>query len=113
MKQRITVDQLNELSEEQKVRLRELWEPKQGDLFTDHRKREDVWLDIYPAIKDDGDLPLLNIGQCIELIRDQGPVIRIDGAVIGGWEVFDCISKIGRRAEELIDALWETVKEAL
>jgi hypothetical protein len=33
MKRRIIVDQLNELSEEQKVKLREWWKPEAGDFY--------------------------------------------------------------------------------
>lgn len=138
MKQYITVEQLLEMSEEQQARLREWWEPKDADWFYGthggrrgtHFKKE-VWIlspytvdsGIYGASleespPDEDALPLLSIGQMIELLKSKTPdfdIHRIDipcgmpdrnyMIVLKGHYnnlVFD--------ANELADALWRAVK---
>lgn len=130
MKQHITIEQLNELTIEQKERLREWWKPADEDWYTNGETAYAVIE--YPKI-DDNCLPLLSIGQCIELLQskdkngDYWLIGKIElrpynnGKPIPGtvsWvihliqqgaleiKVFDkCYSK------ELIDALWQAVKE--
>lgn len=89
MKQRITVEQLNELTEEQKARLREWWQPEKFDLaLANYLGKSNVialekiygekWIDIEKAQDDFGEeyakkdmTPLLSIGQCIALLNDK------------------------------------------
>lgn len=97
MKQHITVEDLQQLTEEQKQRLREWWNPQLGDLVYDGGKIQTLHVDldtdwfIYsgyenaihskdwnddfntPHIANEvkaGCLPLLSIGQMMQLIRD-------------------------------------------
>lgn len=92
MKQRITPEQLQELSQEQRERLREWWQPRMrdGDWFYGTyggRDEVDKWM-ISPYCVDSGvygsgscpdedsmpdkdALPLLSIGQCIELLQSK------------------------------------------
>lgn len=109
MKQRITVEQLKELTGLQQERLRELYTPEAGDWF--YRSIEDE-SKFYGSVKyhdDSGvevfepekiDLPLLSIGQMIELI-DQN---RNDQM----WSVMAEIESC--RTHDLCNELWESVK---
>lgn len=117
MKQHITIDQLNELSEQSKEKLREWWKPGQGDLIT--VKGMTISTDL-PGIngkygKEYGwstsvesgtekALPLLSIGQMIEFIRDN------DKKHLWTWYFF-----YGPNADTLdvCDILWESCKEVL
>lgn len=138
MKQHITVEQLNELTNEQKERLREWWQPQEGDkvlfgndaivfviestrndyLRPDHMKINNAWLPIKEG--KNSYYSLLSIGQCFQLLRDfdyfeEGYFdecglynhnnkldVQIGIIWVGMW-----------RGNELIDALWEAVKETL
>jgi hypothetical protein len=139
MKQRITVEQLRELTPEQQERLRVWWKPENGDYFTT-QYGENRWSynNMVGACVgyhnceltiDDGDnpseqpevdsLPLLSIGQMIELLQDKVTYFSMHNMFAYlttdrriGWGVmkpqyFDI------RADELCDALWEAVKAAL
>jgi hypothetical protein len=118
MKQRITVEQLNELTDEQKERLRVWWKPQIGDWIIDTEEMEGPIEDLN---KGGGDpiysyggkwitekskcLPLLSIGQMIELTESTN-IIKYNG----GWALEeDAISF----HDELCDALWEAVKQVL
>jgi len=119
MKKRITVEQLNELPEKQKDKLRALWELE----ICDH-----VTVDFINEIMYEGDsdnmrpndndkksiilyethdknprkmYPLLDIGQMIELLEDS---LEDNGHYC---EIRWC------KYEELCDILWQSVKEVL
>jgi hypothetical protein len=88
MKQRITIEQINELTDEQKQKLREWWKPQKGDciLYTDDEQEKvffigelKLWLEsgIGADPYNPGDyeeyeikymVPLLSIGQMVELL---------------------------------------------
>ena len=112
MKQNITTEQLNELGEKGKKRLRKWWKPLQGDYYVfncnlDSSKPKDYASDIVHdcgAIdtrheNDDDSLPLLSIGEMIEFLGDS---------------YNQHISPLAWRGDvELCDSLWEAVKEIL
>ncbi len=144
MRQHITVEQLWELTPEQQERLREWWEPKKGDwhyyikinhtdIISSGFKLD---IELYTNHKEDY-LPLLSIGQCIELLHGRtlnGEIGLYWSDKFSEWNVF-----IGGRLDpkkeyssyrlnpnkeydgspssvlenELIDALWQAVKEVL
>lgn len=121
MKQRITVEQLNELTDEQKERLREWWKPQTGDWcypvndegYSDYCDHGIVIGDVvhdfphgdFSPISYYSCLPLLSIGQMIELTESTN-IIKYNG----GWALEeDAISF----HDELCDALWEAVKNIL
>lgn len=145
MKQRISVEDLQQLTEEQKERLREWWKPQEGDWFfgthgggRNHQycgPEQYVWIlspyqvdsGVYGASleespPDEGALPLLSIGQLIELLDEKD---------CGRWEMRCSKAKCwhiasnnlyepdfvvtdnGHDFDELIDALWEAVKQVL
>jgi len=113
MKRRITVEQLQELTEEQQQRLREWWKPEHGDWYLQY------WIDDEPSLLiydshtylDDMFLPLLDIGQMIELLNNYDCDTEMQSAgnmwyvMVGGH--------INTQAEELCDALWQAVKQIL
>lgn len=134
MKQHITPEQLNELTDEQKEKLREWWNPQYGDM-TNH---DLTW-------GDDGDgkrgfweedkeietaftngyvpcYPLLSIGQMIEFLDSLDLEVCISKPHLTQYEVaiYDKYTdKIQLNVDqgfyqgELCDALWEAVKELL
>jgi hypothetical protein len=111
MKQHITVDQLNELSEKGKERLF-VWE-----------KQKDIIYSSVPSVPNEFRLKPLNIGQMIEfLIENLGKGIGLygipaDGPILksGGWRIANPQAGIilADVTVELCDALWEAVKEIL
>lgn len=140
MKQHITPEQLQELSEEQKERLRRWWVVREGDRFFAKGKWEDIAGESAPGCVEsydfDGEswdkkdcLPLLSVGQCIELLEEKYPngiSFHSDwGDCSEVWIVLvqdtqgddppdSFIDRITiTRDHELIDALWQAVKEVL
>jgi hypothetical protein len=108
MKQHITRDQLNELNEEQKKKLKNWWHPEYGDFtdYDDEEEQEGVSI-----------LPLLSIGQMIEFLhcREDHYVHTVQSWSSMTWEieieVFDIKTKY--RHFVLCDALWMAVKGTL
>lgn len=126
MKKRISTEQLQELSEEQKKRLREWWQPATGDCAV--KDREEFW--VYGATRDtltfaevDWDfemridcpkkdcLPSLSIGQCLELLKEQDP--QKLGRLFAEIIIPDFTVDWEGKEIELIDALWSAVKSVL
>jgi len=109
MKQRISPDQLNELTPSQQEKLREWWKPEESDTYVSPNNVEYVVAD-YPFLDKKDYLPLLNIGQCIELLREKD----IDAL---GKEFWYCAYEIEdeeyHMIDEMIDRLWEAVKSIL
>lgn len=138
MKQRITAEQLNKLSPEQQEKLREWWKPEKGDYFRwnnsvanysglvkEYRNNkvvdyEDPTIDDYIEYDewDKGQcLPLLNIGQCIQIIKEQKRSFIID-IFVNSASLYD--SHRDQEDDlsfsedaELIVALWDAVKSIL
>lgn len=132
MKQRITPEQLRELTPEQQEMLREWWKPRELDvcvgsddfIFSVGMVREkhtikgkrDLWF--WPAEEGSAPLtkadclPLLSIGQMIELIYVKSDMNwRSIGNIISeGWGyALDNANK----ERELADTLWQMVKAKL
>jgi hypothetical protein len=115
MKRRITPEQLAELTEEQKDRLREWWKPEIGDLnvFFENQK-ENVRIVLYAPHRQGLYLPLLDIGQCIDLLDNFVRQIDIYQIKEKTWTVVDAEGEVFECGhKELIDALWEAVKSVL
>ncbi len=109
MKQKISVEQLKQLTPEQREKLQEWWEPKLGDWYY-YPKVGNSWpvtsscsLDL-ERIKETR-YPLLSIGQMIELLWCGEPDTAIMSVQMKPHE--------GMKAEVFCDALWEAVKETL
>lgn len=125
MKQRISPDDLKQLTPSQQEKLRELLEPKNGDIcYWEHwggvetaiRKvsefQGEILLDIVfndgfaLACKKDC-LPLLSIGQCIELLNNKYK---------NTWSTLEIVRMNQRgfnEIEDFMDALWNEVKSIL
>ncbi len=132
MKQHITPDDLNQLSEKGKERLREWWEPEYGDRlafkpYGCRKLRERIYIeemgyDIIDEVLgtttiDANALPLLSIGQMIEYL-DEHTEHAIEALAIDKgeheWHVYWLVkNKPTIKSVELCDALWEAVKESL
>ena len=129
MKQRITVEQLQELTPEQQQKLRELWKPNYGDCACEvgesdyvEQYKDDPYRHVIENAQNilNNSLPLLDIGQMIELLnnkRNQAETLEIHAPIglIDRWCVWYANGAFPKRYEthELCDALWESVKEAL
>lgn len=139
MKQHITIDQLNQLSNENKVKLREWWKPQMGDCLTDGE--EEYTLGTHEPSWTDGDfedaydvgcgccsyaihkkdlLPLLTIGQMIALLVDhERPECDLFIERIKHWRfegdhgLFWASERGTLEYSELCDALWEAVTVVL
>jgi hypothetical protein len=135
MKQRITPEQLNELTDEQKEKLRELWKddrfsngfgdcyleitPRSGEntkvWFSGRTQDLEHWIGQIP--NKNYDLPLLSIGQMIEILEHPRinpiPPGLIDPAPSLLWMVtfgLHACHVVDYEAEELADALWQATK---
>src|SRR5947208_1044970 len=107
MKQNISVDQLNELSDKGKERLRNWWKEEVGDKYFDGKFIRIVPDDegkIHVPIRQ---LPLLSIGQMIELIGHKR--LNVIQTWDKGWYRVVCYEYVPikpMKAKELCDALW-------
>ena len=122
MKQHITIEQLNELSDKGKDRLREWWKPEMGDLVHDGDTRS---VEPIMCCEDEVDkcidlpLPILSIGQMIEFLfdKDFGPIITSNDTafywIVEPEKKLDCWKKYSYEDSELCDALWEATKDIL
>ncbi len=123
MHQHITVAQLLSLTPAQQERLREWWVPQVGDLVHGRTDLDSNTREFFISVEEDdllhdledGEyigynceksdcLPLLTVGQCMELLRDNG-TDRYDK-----WPMMLACLKI---ADEPIDALFAAVREVL
>jgi hypothetical protein len=133
MKQHITKDDLNKLSDEHKERLREWWNPQKWDIA--------VWGESeFPVSKLEADrivdaveensyvvneyghddsyplnqcIPLLSIGQMIQFIEENKPLLKgISKNRFNQWFVNIENGMLGYK-DELCDALWEATKQLL
>lgn len=123
MKMRILSSQLQELTPEQQEKLRKWWKPQEGDwwkpissdepqLLADHLKecchREKCGhdsLEDWGAYLGKHCLPLLSIGQMLQLIDESNHFIRYQ-FIVGR-------SSKARLPSEFCDELWQAVKEIL
>lgn len=127
MKQHITVDQLTELSDKGKARLRESWQPQNGDKvwYDDQTKSgyvgfltdngEGYWNDMSDPDWNKNDfMPLLSIGQMIEFLDEKQPYQYGIHRRIVDWKVVVHDRQYGKvMGEELCDSLWQAVKQIL
>jgi hypothetical protein len=124
VKQRITVEQLQELTSEQQERLREWWEPEVGDYIVHDTQGIGCLFGDVDIMDKTHMLPRLSIGQCIELLKDKTNeqsfgyndsgcfwTVNVGNRGVGNM-IEGCAGKQFSTAE-LIDALWQTVKEVL
>lgn len=119
MKQNITIEQLNELSDKGKEKLREWWKPKEGDLTdcgTYYYDGEYVFFEN----KMDGNqkcYPLLSIGQMIEFLDDNKMIMDIDPHYQIGYLHGEKFIVGGKTIcwwdKELCDVLWLAIKKVL
>lgn len=124
MKQRITIEQISELDDKAKEKLRKWWSMEEYDFCTDGKRLVHIDLDLdlfdydskkkieiyhdwnYKEDKPEDRIselyPLLSIGQMIEFISENDLDL-----LLSSWNNLDW------NIEELCDALWEAVKDIL
>lgn len=125
MKQHITIEQLHEMTDDQKEYLRKWWYPRQYDVVLDvqHDHQFSIYYqdgtigDSYHDYMKDDCLPLLSIGQMIEFISTASKPKITEAYALpdypdGRWSVF--VFSVGTfYDEELCDALWKGVRGVL
>lgn len=130
MEKRITIEQLQELSDDQKKHLQESWKPRRGDTF--YRSEGNLVLLVEAAsdegiescdelISKQGCLPLLSIGQMIQLVEDfaisKGAVWELKH----DWYKYSVTIRTDREDEPVMDVsdkdicnvLWMVTKQIL
>ncbi len=128
MKQHISPAQLQALTDEQRERLRGWWIVQEGDRFFAKGKWEDIAGESAPGCVESFDyyglscnkedcLPLLSVGQCIQLL---GAKLLHINHYHKQWQVSFLREQKEEElfitelyADDLIDALWQAVKEVL
>lgn len=124
MKQRISAEDLAELTPEQQERLREWWTPEVGDYIVHDTQGIGCLFGDVDIMDKTHMLPRLSIGQCIELLKDKTNeqsfgyndswcfwTVNVGNRGVGNM-IEGCAGKQFSTAE-LIDALFATVKEVL
>jgi len=131
MKQRLEPSDLAQLTDKQKDRLRELWQPEKRDFVLCNDTREvivsrcdsdKIYLFIYGGyiLEVKHCLPLLSIGQMIEILKEKRIIMwqgwgnhlslwNVEKLILNSDKAFELVGKGG----ELCDALWQAVKEIL
>lgn len=131
MKQHITSQDLEQLSDKGKEKLREWWKPKEGDwiCFTTGTKHIKHTVEInscdseWGYVIEPGDkpqknqLPLLSIGQMIEFLDEHNTDRAFDALCFDRgeyeWHVYHLEKPNNHRSVELCNALWSACVEVL
>lgn len=116
MKQHIDSDQFKELSAKGKDNLRNHYEDiglRPGDYFLNIKEDCIYIVDEYDINFSNGDLPLLSIGQIIEFLGTDMDSIENEGTdwIVNKYSkgaIYEWTKRI-----ELVDALWQAMKEVL
>ena len=130
MKRRITYEDLHSLTKEQVQKLRDWWNPNIGDWFYNPnyvinnrvivRLSDDESI-FYSSHKSTATqftknkcMPLLDIGQMIDILKKKEWVLKINQSNEGSFRVeLDCINGVSFYRTELCNALWNAVKFTL
>ena len=120
MKQRITSDQLQQLTPSQQEKLRAWWKPEIGDKF-DAERSGITWLvasvngeriETHAGIFLKNEcLPLLSIGQCLQILGEHNRYYELRNYE-NNFHFYDQ-DNLKSKSPELIDALFEAVKSIL
>lgn len=108
MIQRITSAHLQQLSKEQEEKLRQLWNPEEGDYIFFSGQEEMIYY--LGGLQKERSLPLLTIGQMMAYLHKYELSICIDRQS-NEWKI--TTSKHEMKAPELCDALWEATISTL
>lgn len=135
MKQHLSINDLNQLSEKGKIKLREWWKPEYGDFvaikyYFQRKYREKIYIDElgYDLVDEvmgitdlnESALPLLSIGQLIQFLDEHNPsgkgFSKIDATKgTDGLNYFWVVVQYDKyyKELELCDSLWMAVKDIL
>lgn len=120
MKQRITLEQINILSEQLQNKLIKWWQPDNFDVvYWSEMNREVTYSECnWYNIPKENVFPLFSIGQCINFLRRYDLDIHHNWLKKGEWSII--LNKSVNTywidetsSEELIDALWKTILKVL
>ena len=131
MRQRITVENLAELSPEQQEKIKKLWKPKEWDLALISQSwgstiglfmgfgGENLHFHNVSSVPKNTCLPLLSIGQMIELLQENIRDIRLDPDGENSIQIYKD-GDWGRKSyyvsllnNDICNNLWQAVKEIL
>lgn len=114
MKLRLNKEDILSLTDEQKEKLRELWEPKKYDVFMEEYPDGTINIGVIDResyIPSEHAIPLFSIGDLIEILGD-----KLNGISTsynnGGVDVF-LYNRESIGNKELCDALFQALKEVL
>lgn len=127
MKQRITLEQLLKLSPKGKKNLYKWWKLHWSDVIYDmHNPKHGIWQYISnyttedDRAKRDGLLPVLSIGQMMEFLDENYPLVNSEDDVLmkpyyfkGGLGCVAIKYWDDMKKTNLCDCLWQVVKEVL
>lgn len=106
MKQHIYIDQVKQLNKKQRAKLRDLWKVRAGDVYVEIKSSMDrvtVCCELAEIEKNEW-LPLLSIGQMIEILIGERRILDISFLT----DFSHCID-----TKKLCNQLWNKVKEML
>jgi hypothetical protein len=119
MKRRINIEQLAELTGEQVRKLHDWWQPSIGDWMINTNLVKPEPRVLKYTFKHERDLPLLDIGQMIELLQDNDSIIRYEPDEQNELQIYK-EGQWGRNTyyvsllnKDICDALWRAVKQIL
>jgi hypothetical protein len=119
VKQNISIENINKLTDKQKEKMRELWEPKYGDIITSTISNFVMTLKNSITFDKSYYLPLLSIGQMIEILEKHNILFSITNMCINpfygkrGYAVTLTNKKKHYNSEELCDALWNAIVDIM
>ena len=123
MKQRISVEDIKQLTPDQQAKLRAWWQPQDGDYFSTKYEEQFVgealpinYGEYEKAKPSDSECPLLSIGQCLELLGNKLFSITPPWDShnrLGTWSIWVDGQGYGEKGDELINVLWQAVKSIL
>lgn len=118
MKQRISVEDAQQLTPEQQEKLKEWWQPGEGDYYILPAQFESYstwWVLDKDLVNKEYATPLLSIGQCLCILERYAPMLGMKHGMYGSWHLEIWTEKAHRMFEdrECIGVLWQAVKEIL
>jgi hypothetical protein len=117
-KRRITVEQLNELSTQQMMKLKNWWKPSYGDACTFDGEKELIVFSDQKLSHYSMCAPLLDIGQMIQFLQENRVEFVYDYneffcKIFSGTKVKDTVDNLDINKSDFCDQLFEAVKVVL
>ncbi|WP_088189604.1 hypothetical protein [Desulfosporosinus sp. FKA] len=118
MKQRISTDQIQQLTAQQRDKLKEWWMPSFGDLFVfedycDENlfdTEDEININFFNAKIKPFSLPLLSVGQCLSLLAPYNPKLNLESNGLWHLEIQVKNDQKIYMEKDPIDVLFQAVK---